>query len=119
MNLIILLFLINQVFPLPQPPDHSFVKKVIKSKESVGNETSDSSSKKVFVKFVQGPYTFKKRREKGNRLTFSCNGCEKYSHYLCQLVQNLLQHYQQHLLFQDKGVSDNSVFSASKQKAED
>ena len=82
MKLIILLFLINQVFPLPQPPDHSFVKKVIKSKESVGNETSDSSSKKVFVKFVQGPFTFKKRREKGNRLTFSCNGCEKFSHYL-------------------------------------
>ena len=67
---------------LPKPPDHSFVKKVLKSKSHEANETSDTCNKKVFIKFVQGPYTFKKRREKANRVTFSCNGFEKLSHYL-------------------------------------
>ena len=43
---------------LPQPPDSSFVKKVVSSKPSVSNETDTSSHKKVFIKFVQGPFTF-------------------------------------------------------------
>jgi hypothetical protein len=82
MKIVLLLFLFSQVFSLPQPPDHSFVKKVVSSKSAVANETVDPVKKKVFVKFVQGPYTFKKRREKANRVTFSCNGCEKFMHYL-------------------------------------
>ena len=53
-------------------PNHSFEKRVLKS----------GAGKKVFVKFVQGPFIFKKRREKANRVVFSCNGCEKFSHYL-------------------------------------
>ena len=53
-------------------PTHSFEKRVLKS----------GAGKKVFVKFIQGPFTFKKRREKANRVVFSCNGCEKFSHYL-------------------------------------
>ena len=81
MKFVLLLFLFSQVSPSPQPPDHSFVKKVVSSKASVNDDTT-SVIKKVFIKFVQGPFTFKKRREKGNRVTFSCNGCEKYSHYL-------------------------------------
>ena len=79
---LLLFFLLSTVISLPQPPDHSFVKKVLKSRSHEANETSDTCNKKVFIKFVQGPYTFKKRREKANRVTFSCNGCEKFSHYL-------------------------------------
>ena len=82
MKFILLLFLFSHISPLPQPPEYSFVKKVVSSKPSVSNETDTSSHKKVFIKFVQGPFTFKKRREKGNRVTFTCNGCENYSHYL-------------------------------------
>ena len=71
---VLLLSVVSLTLPLPPPPDHSFVKRVVESR--------NSGDKKVFVKFVQGPFTFKKRRQKGNRVVFSCNGCEKYSLYL-------------------------------------
>ena len=48
--------------------------------ENLGDHTI--TVKKVFITFVQGPYVFKKRREKGNRVTFTCNGCQKVNHYL-------------------------------------
>ena len=32
--------------------------------------------------FTQGQYTFKRRREKAGKLTFTCNGCQKLNHYL-------------------------------------
>ena len=80
---VILLF-ISVVLGTPPLPNHSFVKKVIFSGKSVSNDTEDvdTRTKKVFVKFVQGPYTFKKRREKADRVVFTCNGCDKFKHYL-------------------------------------
>ena len=48
--------------------------------ENIGDHTI--TVKKVFITFVQGPYVFKKRREKGNKVTFTCNGCQKVNHYL-------------------------------------
>ena len=36
----------------------------------------------MFVKFLQGPFTFKKRKEKCGRVTFTCNGCQKFNHFL-------------------------------------
>ena len=81
-----LLFLfVLQVWGMPQPPNHSFEKRVFISKKAVHDEDLGQhviETKKVFVTYVQGPYTFKKRREKGNRVTFSCNGCQKFQHYL-------------------------------------
>ena len=62
-------------------PSHSFVKKVLVSKNSCSNETLGNDNK-VFVKFIQGPFTLKKRREKAGRVTFTCNSCEKFNHYL-------------------------------------
>ena len=56
-------------------PDHSFVRRVLLPK------TSDKK-KKVFVSFTIGCFTFKKKREKASRVTFTCNGCEKSKHYL-------------------------------------
>ena len=54
-------------------PEHSFDKKVLHS---------NTGDKKVFIKFDQGPFTFKKRREKAGRVTFTCNGCQKFNKYL-------------------------------------
>ena len=74
-----------QVSSLPNLPSHSFEKRIFLSKKTIhDNETGDhvETTKKLFVTFVQGPYVFKKRREKGNRVTFSCNGCQKFNHYL-------------------------------------
>ena len=70
---------------MPNLPPHSFEKRVFSSKkvvhdESLGDHTI--SAKKVFVTFIQGPYVFKKRREKGERVTFTCNGCQKVNKYL-------------------------------------
>ena len=50
---VLLLSVVSLTMPLPPPPDHSFVKRVVESK--------NSGDKKVFVKFVQGPFTFKKK----------------------------------------------------------
>ena len=36
----------------------------------------------MFITLNIGPYSFKKRREKGKRVTFTCNGCQKFKHYL-------------------------------------
>ena len=36
----------------------------------------------MFIKFIQGPFTFKNRREKAGRVTFTCNGCQKFNKYL-------------------------------------
>ena len=64
-------------------PPHSFEKRVLLSKKNVHDENlGDHTVKKVFVTYLQGPYVFKKRREKGNRVTFTCNGCQKVNHYL-------------------------------------
>ena len=63
------LFLVGLVSTSPPIPKHSF-------------EKPNGGDKKVFVSFVQGPYTFKKRREKAGRVIFSCNGCQKFDHYL-------------------------------------
>ena len=70
-------------------PIHSFEKRVLTSKVSVENDTeasADISSKKVFVKLIQGPFTFKKRKEKCGRVTFTCNGCQKFKHFLSVLA---------------------------------
>ena len=56
-----------------QVPEYSFDKKILYS----GN-----GDKKVFVKFVQGPFTYKKRREKAGRVTFTCNGCQRFNKYV-------------------------------------
>ena len=59
-------------------PIHSFEKKVLTSKVSVENDTKaseDISFKKVFVNLIQGPFTFKKRKEKCGPVTFTCNAC--------------------------------------------
>ena len=56
-------------------PDHSFVRRVLLPKSS-------DKKKKVFVSFTVGCFTFKKKREKASRVTFTCNGCEKSKHYL-------------------------------------
>ena len=68
------LFLVGLVSTSPPIPKHSFEKRVL--------EKPNGGDKKVFVSFVQGPYTFKKRREKAGRVIFSCNGCQKFDHYL-------------------------------------
>ena len=63
--------------PLPdQRVPHSFNKRVVE-KNSGGNG-STISDKKVFVTLkIQGIFTYKKRKVKGNRVTFTCNGCQK------------------------------------------
>ena len=86
MNLnILVLSLFPIIWCMPNFPPHSFEKRVFSSKkvvhdESLGDHTI--SVKKVFVTFIQGPYVFKKRREKGERVTFTCNGCQKVNKYL-------------------------------------
>ena len=59
-------FLVGLVSTSPPIPKHSFEKRVL--------EKPNGGDKKVFVSFVQGPYTFKKLREKAGRVIFSCNG---------------------------------------------
>ena len=71
---ICVLLLLTLVTTSPQVPKHSFEKRVLSK--------PDGGDKKVFVSFVQGPYTFKKRKEKAGRVIFSCNGCQKFDHYL-------------------------------------
>ena len=85
------LFLVGLVSTSPPIPKHSFEKCVL--------EKPNGGDKKVFVSFVQGPYTFKKRREKAGRVIFSCNGCQKFDHYLpvCatsskQTIVSVIQH---------------------------
>ena len=85
MNILLLVLLLGEIFGLPDVPEHSFEKRVINSKISVENETDCSDTipvKKVFVKFLQGPFTFKKRKEKCGRVTFTCNGCQRFNHFL-------------------------------------
>ena len=64
--------------------DHSFQMRVLTSKKRVQDSQGEYyvETKKVFVSYVQGPYVFKKKREKGNRVTFTCNGCQKVNRYL-------------------------------------
>ena len=91
MNILLLVLLLGGISSLPDVPDHSFEKRVLSSKVSVTNETENSEEipvKKVFVKFVQGPFTFKKRKEKCGRVTFTCNGCQKFNHFLSVLPSN-------------------------------
>ena len=89
MNILLLVLLLGGISSLPEVPEHSFEKRVLTSKVSVTNETENSEKipvKKVFVKFVQGPFTFKKRKEKCGRVTFTCNGCQKFNHFLSVLA---------------------------------
>ena len=70
-------------------PIHSFEKRVLTSKVSVENDTKaseDISFKKVIVKLIQGPFTFKKRKETCDCVTFTCNGCQKFKHFLSVLA---------------------------------
>ena len=83
-NIFVLWFL-PIIWCLPSLPPHTFEKRVLQSKKSVHDEDIGDhtiTTKKVFVTFIQGPYVFKKRREKGNRVTFTCNGCQKVGKYL-------------------------------------
>ena len=86
MNLnIFVLWFLPIIWCLPSLPPHTFEKRVLQSKKSVHDEDIGDhtiTTKKVFVTFIQGPYVFKKRREKGNRVTFTCNGCQKVGKYL-------------------------------------
>ena len=74
MKKLILLLLLSIVACMPpgesheDAGDHKFVK------DHDGTE-SVITVKKVFVSLKVGPYTFKKRTEKGGRVTFTCNGC--------------------------------------------
>ena len=83
MNLnIFVLWFLPIIWCLPSLPPHTFEKRVLQSKKSVHDEDIGDhtiTTKKVFVTFIPGPYVFKKRREKGNRVTFTCNGCQKAS----------------------------------------
>ena len=81
MKLLLLFYLFLQALALPQPPNHSFEKRILVSKTTL-SDSDNVETKKVFVTLVIGPYSFKKRREKGDRVTFSCNGCQKFKHYL-------------------------------------
>ena len=61
MNILILVLLFGGICCLPEVPDHSFEKRVLPSKVSANKATEDSEEipvKKVFVKFVQGPFPF-------------------------------------------------------------
>ena len=92
MKICLLLIFLPFVFCLPSLPSHSFDKRIFLSKKSVYDDVVGDHSvttKKVFITFVQGPYIFKKRRENRNRVTFTCNGCQKVNHYLvvsCGLI---------------------------------
>ena len=72
MNSIIILCVLALCLGMPPPPPHSFDHRVHHS----------DGDKKVFITLNIGPYSFKKRREKGTRVTFTCNGCQKFKHYL-------------------------------------
>ena len=72
MNVIVLLCVLALCMGMPPPPAHSFDHRVLHR----------GGDKKVFIILNIGPYSFKKRREKGNRVTFTCNGCQKFKHYL-------------------------------------
>ena len=85
MKLLLLFYLFLQALALPQPPNHSFEKPILVSKNTLNDSDNGEhqvETKKVFVTLVIGPYSFKKRREKGDRVTFSCNGCQRFKHYL-------------------------------------
>ena len=56
------------------PPNYRFDKRIL-VKDSDAPE-----DKKIFVSLISGPYVFKKRKEKGSRITFTCNGCQKHKH---------------------------------------
>ena len=79
--LLIFSLFVVQYFCVPPLPLHSFEKRVLRAKGNT-SESAGTSSKKVFVTFKQGCYTFKKKRVKANRITFNCNGCDKLNHYL-------------------------------------
>ena len=86
-NILILFLLLGGIFGVPNIPEHHFEKRVIDSKQSAENEnetitSADISAKKIFVKLHVGPFTFKKRKVKGGRITFTCNGCQKFNHFL-------------------------------------
>ena len=80
MKILLVLCLVSQVIGLPVMPDHSFDKRVLVKKDDNGAEIP--GSKKVFVTFVHGCFAFKKKRQKANRVTFTCNSCAKLNHYL-------------------------------------
>ena len=85
MKILLLLLFLHQVSTLPDLPAHSFEKRVFYSKNAICDSLDGDQPemcKKVFVTFTQGPYVFKKRREKGVRVTFTCNSCQKVNHYL-------------------------------------
>ena len=85
MNILILVLFLGGIFGVPNIPEHHFEKRVLDSKQSAENETNtsaDISAKKIFVKLHVGPFTFKKRKVKGGRITFTCNGCQKFNHFL-------------------------------------
>ena len=63
---------------------NSFEMQILTSKVSATNATEDSEEipvKKDFVKFA-----FLKRKEKYSRVTFTCNGCQKFNHFLSVLA---------------------------------
>ena len=65
MNIVIILLgVLAFCSAMPPPPKHSFEKRV----HHVDGD--DKGVKKVFVSLIIGPYTFKKRREKNDRVTF-------------------------------------------------
>ena len=73
-------------FCLPELPKHSFEKRVLVSNKN-NEEGVNVTTKTVFVTFQQGAFSFKKKRVKANRVTFTCNGCEKLKHY-CSLERH-------------------------------
>jgi hypothetical protein len=87
MSILILVLLLGGKFGVPNIHEHHFEKRVLDSKQSVENEnetntSADISAKKIFGKLHVGLFTFKKRKVKGGRITFTCNGCQKFKHFL-------------------------------------
>ena len=80
MKILLVFFLLHQVIGLPPLPKHSFDKRVLVKKNNSRLEIP--GLKKVFITFIQGCFTFKRKREKAKRVTFTCNGCDKLHHYL-------------------------------------
>ena len=66
---------------LPSLPEHEFVKKIQPGKKTVTDRQTGVKQvltvTKVFVSLVQGPYVYKRQRERGDQIQFTCNGWQE------------------------------------------
>ena len=61
---LLLFFLLSTVISLPQPPDHSFEKKVLQSQSCEANETPDTRNKKCLSSLKRALIPSKKEGRK-------------------------------------------------------